>query len=90
MAEIHPHPSEALSDADQQVTADFFKQNVWDRLIQRGPDITARGDLDAIISLRAKIDNIDQSLMKLVAERYHQKRVCNIYFTSKPLGGNFN
>ncbi len=69
MAEIHPHPSEALSDADQQVTADFFKQNVWDRLIQRRPDITARGDLDAIISLRAKIDNIDQSLMKLVAER---------------------
>ncbi|MBK8152013.1 MAG: chorismate mutase [Saprospiraceae bacterium] len=31
--------------------------------------MTARGDLDAIISLRAKIDNIDRSLMKLVAER---------------------
>ncbi|MBK8955466.1 MAG: bifunctional 3-deoxy-7-phosphoheptulonate synthase/chorismate mutase type II [Saprospiraceae bacterium] len=69
MAEVHRDPVHALSDADQQVTPEFFKEQIWDKLILRkgfSLDETYNQTVDHI---REKIDQVDLEIVGLLAKR---------------------
>ncbi len=69
MIEVHPNPEKALSDADQQVTPDFLKENILSKLIKRSL-LTSNSDYNVKIgNIRSKIDLIDQQIIELLGER---------------------
>ena len=67
MVEVHPHPQEALSDAQQQLTPIQFEQ-MMHSLVLRTPD--ASGSLrNKIDDLRAQINLFDDQMVSLLAQR---------------------
>lgn len=69
IVEVHDHPEQALSDAFQQVTPDFFL-DLASRL--RQPDTA--DPLDELQLLRAEIDVLDSQLLQVLAERQEAAR----------------
>lgn len=69
MVETHPDPVNALSDADQQITIDFLKNNILDKLIQRKQYSEDQKFNAAIDKIRSEIDNIDHEIVKLIGKR---------------------
>ena len=66
MVEVHPHPADALTDADQQLTPHQFIA-VLDGLVERRSD-SQKAD-SALADCRAQIDAIDQQLLQLLQRR---------------------
>ncbi|MBK9993372.1 MAG: bifunctional 3-deoxy-7-phosphoheptulonate synthase/chorismate mutase type II [Saprospiraceae bacterium] len=69
MAEIHFDPNTAKSDADQQVTAEYFQANVFSKLIKRRVDSNSIIFNDKLNQLRNDIDQIDHQLIELLSRR---------------------
>lgn len=63
MIESHISPSEAWSDAQQQVTPEELSA-ILDRILYR-----EHGDLEPLEELRSKIDRLDRELLNVLAER---------------------
>ena len=68
MIEVHPNPSEALSDSAQQLNFDQFS-SLMSTLIIRKSTIDDKGFLNQLEELRNQIDSIDFQLIELVASR---------------------
>jgi chorismate mutase len=68
MIEVHPNPSEAMSDSAQQLNFNQFG-SLMDSLIIRQPTIDDKGFLNQLEELRNQIDSIDFQLIELVASR---------------------
>lgn len=68
MIEVHPHPSEALSDSAQQLNFSQFNA-LMESLVIRKPTIDDRGFLNQLEELRNQIDSIDYQLIELVSSR---------------------
>ncbi|NNC82228.1 MAG: bifunctional 3-deoxy-7-phosphoheptulonate synthase/chorismate mutase type II [Flavobacteriales bacterium] len=68
LIETHFRPEEALSDARQQVTPTHLSR-ILENLEIREPSTGDAHFTDEIQRLRARIDNIDESLMELLSER---------------------
>jgi chorismate mutase len=68
MIEVHPNPSEALSDADQQITGAELGRLLNDLIIRRIEELSplTRHSLD---ELRRRIDDIDKDLVELLSAR---------------------
>ena len=75
IVESHCNPKEAWSDAKQQVTPDIL-DNILSLLVIRDDTFTT----EDIRSLRAQIDELDNSLMELLAKRF---RLCREIGTFK-------
>jgi chorismate mutase len=69
MIEVHPHPDEAMSDADQQVSPEFLKKEILSKLIVRSPQSDNSRFNEAILGIRTKIDQLDQDLLKILSKR---------------------
>lgn len=68
MIETHIRPEEALSDKAQQVTPDDLARLLWS-LRARLPDFVEGGQRDVLMSYRAEIDKLDETLLHLLKER---------------------
>jgi len=68
MIEVHPDPTNALSDANQQITPDQFQELVSNLEIRfgRSEDVMFLSKLE---TLREKIDHIDRELVETLAAR---------------------
>lgn len=69
MVEVHPHPNEALSDADQQVTPEFLQNEILNKLIYREVSTDDEHFNTQINTMRTAIDDIDEDIIKLLAKR---------------------
>ncbi len=69
MAEVHPNPGKALSDAEQQVTPEFFKNEILRKLIQRSVFTDNSQFNIKIDQYRQEIDGIDQEIIELLGNR---------------------
>lgn len=79
MIESHCNPDSALSDADQQITPDALK-DLSDRLIVRdGSEMFS----EHIFYYRKQIDEIDQSLLMLLANRMNVAKSIGKYKKKK-------
>ena len=65
MIEVHPQPSEALTDARQQLTPDGLARLLSELVVRSGEP----RPLDNLEVLRRSIDDIDRQLLSLLAER---------------------
>lgn len=65
MIEVHPHPTEALTDAEQQVTPRELSRQL-DSIIWRRN--TADSDSE-LRNLRKQIDEIDETLLRTLSQR---------------------
>ena len=74
IVESHCHPQEAWSDAQQQVTPDALKQ-ILQTLVVR----STRAVDEGLRPLRAQIDDIDNQLMMLLAQRMQVCRQIGMY-----------
>ena len=68
MMEVHPNPDNALSDADQQVTPDTFKE-IKARLKYRPAEIDDYAFIKSLGNLRLQIDEIDDEIISLMNSR---------------------
>jgi chorismate mutase len=68
MIEVHVNPSEALSDAAQQLSVESFIL-MMDELVVRKATIDDPGFLNLLEELRHQIDSIDYQIIDLVAAR---------------------
>jgi chorismate mutase len=68
MIEVHPNPSEALSDSAQQLSYDQFSY-LMDTLVIRKATTDDKGFLNQLEELRNQIDSIDFQLIELLASR---------------------
>ncbi|HRK25746.1 MAG TPA: chorismate mutase [Chitinophagales bacterium] len=68
MIESHIHPSKALSDAQQQIEPEIYHQLI-ESLILRTPTITDEGFLHTLEDLREIINEHDDKLIDLLAQR---------------------
>lgn len=78
MVETHCNPSEALSDAKQQITPAQLNE-MWSNLIFKSAEsknVEFQTQLDL---LRSKIDRIDDSLVELLAQRMNISEEIGIY-----------
>lgn len=66
MVEVHPHPAEALTDAQQQLTPHAFADLL--ATLPTEPAVHPAGDT-ALEALRNKIDSIDHELLQLLGQR---------------------
>lgn len=66
MVEVHPEPSQALSDAAQQLTPQQFAQMVSTLTPRLNHDDGAQRELD---DLRTEIDRLDAELLEILAKR---------------------
>ena len=72
MVEVHPHPDEALTDAQQQITPAELQA-----LLHSLPATLPAGtgpDTRALAPLRGQIDDIDHELLRLLARRMNLSR----------------
>jgi chorismate mutase len=69
MVEVHPDPASALSDAEQQVTPEFLKNEILSKLILRGISTTDQKFNGKIADIRIKIDKIDTEVLRLLSQR---------------------
>jgi chorismate mutase len=68
MIEVHPNPSEALSDSAQQLNFEAFSR-LLSGLIIRKPTTDNQRFLNQLEELRHQIDSIDHQLIDLIASR---------------------
>lgn len=68
MVEVHVNPSEALSDAAQQLSVDSFVK-MMQSLVFRKPTADDPGFLNQLEELRHQIDSIDYQIIDLIAAR---------------------
>lgn len=68
MIETHNNPDKALSDSQQQITPETFKE-ISERLIVRYKDTHNRGYKEQLDNFRTQIDSIDIKLIELLNER---------------------
>jgi len=73
MVEVHPNPSEALSDAAQQLSPISFAEMI-DGLSVRSSDSSDSAFNEKLCALRSRIDGIDDSLIALLSERMAASR----------------
>jgi chorismate mutase len=69
MVEVHPEPKNALSDAEQQVTPEFFQTEILEKLIHREVSTDDVHFNTQINEIRNDIDDIDEEIIKLLAKR---------------------
>ncbi|HEX5625646.1 MAG TPA: bifunctional 3-deoxy-7-phosphoheptulonate synthase/chorismate mutase type II [Saprospiraceae bacterium] len=69
MIEVHPDPLHALSDADQQVTPEFLKHQILNRLVTRELNSSNEIYNKSIQDMRRHIDAIDEEIMDLLSKR---------------------
>lgn len=69
MAEVHPNPENAWSDAGQQVSPDYFKRHILDKIILRKKASSSPLFNEQIALLRRQIDQIDLQVLDLLAKR---------------------
>ncbi len=65
--EVHPNPSEALTDSEQQVTPEMFN-DLLGRIIQRSNEPASNDHLE---ELRKQIDDIDEIIIQALDDRIH-------------------
>lgn len=70
MIEVHPSPSDALTDSEQQLTPEEFAQHLQDIVVRSKSDIL-NSELD---TLRKHIDQIDYELISKLHERMQVSR----------------
>jgi chorismate mutase len=68
MTEVHPHPDEAWSDAEQQVTPEQYQQ-LMSEIIFRQPTTDDMEFLENLEHLRHEIDELDEELLNLLSHR---------------------
>ncbi|HNP98770.1 MAG TPA: bifunctional 3-deoxy-7-phosphoheptulonate synthase/chorismate mutase type II, partial [Bacteroidia bacterium] len=78
MIEVHPNPSAALSDKEQQLTPPAFFE-ILDELIVRQPRTDDVVFLSLLEELRDRIDKIDEDILVLMAERMRVAREIGQY-----------
>ena len=66
MIEVHPHPEEALTDGQQQVTPNGLKELLGNLTFRQTDSVVADEELRL---LRSRIDRIDDQLLRLLASR---------------------
>ena len=72
MVEVHPHPADAWSDAEQQITPDSL-QRLLETLLR--PSVQSKDDTAVpLAALRNRIDAIDHELLSLLAQRMEASR----------------
>lgn len=67
MVEVHPHPDEALTDKEQQITADTLA-TLLENIVRRKQTGSENSELE---TLRKEIDLIDHLLLAKLSERMH-------------------
>lgn len=72
MVEVHPHPDEALTDAAQQITPEVLKTILAAFLDTATP--SSDGLAQRLAPLRQQIDDLDHSLLDLLAQRMEVSR----------------
>ena len=78
MVEVHPHPSDALTDAVQQITPKTLAGVIADWTSAPYPTSAAAADR-ALDPLRRKIDDIDHDLISLLSQRMAiSKRIASV------------
>lgn len=78
MIETHYDPSQALSDADQQVTPDQLKE-ILQNLILRTPEVADVLMQNLLEELRDQIDKIDMNLLDVLSKRMEIARLIGKY-----------
>lgn len=68
MIESHIHPSEALSDAEQQLTPKSL-QSLLNNIVLRKPDTDDVMVNNALTALRSHIDQLDEELIQIIWQR---------------------
>lgn len=68
MIETHPDPGHALSDAAQQITPKQLSQLLQD-LVYKKPEGTTEVSLDELMKMRQFIDELDEKIIELLADR---------------------
>jgi chorismate mutase len=74
MIEVHPCPSEALSDAAQQITPEALV-GILARLVRRNPSSGSDEYRARIGALRHDLDEVDTGIVELLAQRVSIARV---------------
>ncbi len=69
MIESHCNPSQALSDAKQQLTPEELKAMLCEQIVVRDADSESADYRDNIDQLRARIDVIDENLLTILHSR---------------------
>ena len=92
LIETHPNPAEAVSDGPQSLTPEQFIQLAGElgSVAQSVKRIFRFGGQESLEALRTQIDNVDQSIIELLAERMQivgkigdQKRMDRVKDTSR-------
>lgn len=68
MVEVHNKPSRALSDCNQQLTPEQYKDLIG-RLAVRKPKFDDPGFMNDLEELRMQVDSIDHQVLELMSER---------------------
>lgn len=68
MLEVHPNPAEALSDAQQQITPEAFRE-LKSRLTYRPSESDNTAFRESLHNLRLQIDEIDDEIVSLLNSR---------------------
>lgn len=68
MVEVHSNPPEALSDCNQQITPDQYRE-LMEKLMIRKPKFDDPGFLNDLEELRNQVDSIDHQFVELLSER---------------------
>ncbi|MDH5381907.1 MAG: bifunctional 3-deoxy-7-phosphoheptulonate synthase/chorismate mutase type II [Cyclobacteriaceae bacterium] len=69
MIETHHNPDEAWSDAKQQLTPENYKEMINNLVIRKSIDATPELKED-LAKLREKVDQMDRTLVDILAERF--------------------
>lgn len=69
MIESHCNPSQALSDAKQQLTPEELRAMLCEQIVVRDADSQSADYRDNIDQLRARIDVIDENLLSILQSR---------------------
>lgn len=78
MIEVHNNPSQALSDAQQQLTPTEFKELVQ-KLVVRSASVDDVFELSKLEDLRDQIDEIDAEIIEKLAHRMNVARTIGKY-----------
>jgi chorismate mutase len=68
MVEVHPHPDQAWSDAAQQITPAQFSE-MMRTLVRKNISSDDPGYLSSIENFRQQIDELDEEIIYLIAQR---------------------
>jgi chorismate mutase len=78
MIEVHPDPSKALSDREQQLTPEQLSE-LLNNLIVRKPLVDDVVFLNLLEELRERIDTIDEKILMMISERMNIVREIGQY-----------